>query len=130
MIRRQKVFKGGNTPSLSVDRIGGDRAVAAAAATTPRLARANGGGGGSGIGSGVSFSSHRGGGGGGGGDDLGDDLGETLSPVDLVVGRQVLLMKRPMVVCGWDETAHVWWENLTGEGFRGKGKRGGRCSGR
>lgn len=117
MIRRQKVFKGGSTPSLSVDRIGGDRAVAAAA-TTPRSARrVNGGGASSGIGSGGSFFSDRGGaGGGGGGDDLGDDLGETVSPLDLIVGRQVLLMKRPMVVCGWDETAHVWWENMTGEG--------------
>ncbi|CAM9171599.1 unnamed protein product [Ectocarpus sp. 8 AP-2014] len=119
MIRRQKVFKGGSTPSLSVDRIGGDRAVAAAS-TTPRSARANGGGGSSGIGGGGSFISDGGGAGGrGGGDDLGDDLGETLSPLDLIVGRQVLLMKRPMVVCGWDETAHVWWENVTGTNMRG-----------
>ncbi|CAM9836272.1 unnamed protein product, partial [Ectocarpus sp. 13 AM-2016] len=120
MIRRQKVFKGGSTPSLSVDRIGGDRAVAAAA-TRPRSARrVNGGGASSGIGSGGSLFSDRGGAGGrGSGDDLGDDLGETLSPLDLIVGRQVLLMKRPMVVCGWDETTHVWWETLTGTNMRG-----------
>lgn len=39
----------------------------------------------------------------------------TLSPHDLRVGQTVILMKRSMVVSGWDETAHVWWENMTGE---------------
>ena len=108
MIRRQKVFKGGGSPSLSVDCIGGDRADSGGA--TPRSARTNGYGGGSSSVGGMSF-----GGGGGGTNCTDDDMGQPLTPVDLAVGRQVLLMKRPMTVCGWDETAHVWWESLTGE---------------
>ncbi len=114
MIRRQKVFKGGGSPSLSVDCIGGDRADASGG-TTSRSARVSeydcdGGG----IGRGSSVESMPfGGGGAGSGED--GDVGQPLTPVDLTVGRQVLLMKRPMTVCGWDETAHVWWESLTGE---------------
>lgn len=101
MIRRQKVFKGGGSPSLSVDFIGGDRVDTSS--LTPRPARVNRRVGG------VSF------GGGGGANDTGGDAGQPLTPLDLTVGKQVLLMKRPMTVCGWDETAHVWWERLTGE---------------
>lgn len=108
MIRRQKVFKGGSSPSLSVDRIGGDRADTGS--LTPRSASPSGTGtmGGS-VGS-APF-----GGGGGGGNDVDGDLGQPLTPLDLTVGKRVLLMKRPMTVCGWDETAHVWWERSTGE---------------
>lgn len=46
----------------------------------------------------------------GGGED-----GPTLDPHDLRVGHAVVLMNRPMLVCGWEEAAHVWWENVTGE---------------
>lgn len=113
MIRRQKVFKGGGSPSLSVDRIGGDRD--AAISTTPRSTRVNGSGGGS---SSVGSMDFGGGGCGGGGDD-GNDIGQPLTPLDLSVGQQVLLMKRSMTVCGWDETAHVWWEKMTGESGEG-----------
>lgn len=38
-----------------------------------------------------------------------------LSPQDMLVGRTVMIMKRPMTVCGWDETSLAWWENVTGE---------------
>lgn len=54
-------------------------------------------------------------GGGGGSNNFDDEVGQPLTPLDLTVGKQVLLMKRAMTVCGWDETAHVWWERLTGE---------------
>lgn len=107
MIRRQKVLKGGGSPSLSVDRIGGDRADISS--LTPRSARINGTGVSSSVGS-MSF-----GGGGGASANGVDDAAQPLTPLDLTVGKQVLLMKRPMTVCGWDETAHVWWERLTGE---------------
>lgn len=106
MIRRQKVFKGGNSPSLSVDRIGGDRADTSSLA--PRSAMVTGTGMGSSAGS-IGFD------GGGGANSVDDDVGQPLTPLDLTVGKQVLLMKRPMMVCGWDDTAHVWWERLTGE---------------
>lgn len=111
MIRRQKVFKGGGSPSLSVDRIGGDRADTGS--LTPRSARINGTGTSGSVGN-MSF------GDGGGSNDADDDVGQPLTPLDLTVGNQVLLMKRPMTVCGWDETAHVWWERLTGESPPGK----------
>lgn len=90
MIGRQKLFKGGRSRSLSVDRIGGDR-------ITPRSARTTASGD-------RTVEDPRGG-----------DYEEPLTPRDMVVGETLLLMKRPMTVCGWDEAAHVWWENATGE---------------
>lgn len=123
MIRRQKVFKGGTSPSLSVDFIGGDRA--ATSTITPRSTRVNCGGGGS-----VSIGFGGGSCGGDGDDD--DGIAQPLTPLDLTVGQQVLLMKRSMTVCGWDETAHVWWEKMTGESRRGiqteRSGRGGDAS--
>lgn len=104
------MFKGGNSPSLSVDRIGGDRA-ANTSAITPRSTRVNSGGSGGSMG--FEVGAGDGCGGDGGGDS--DGVGQPLSPLDLGVGQRVLLMKRSMTVCGWDETAHVWWENMTGE---------------
>lgn len=122
------MFKGGNSPDMSVDRIGGDRA--ATGANTPRSTRVSSGSDGS-VGS-VGFVV--GGGCGGVRGSESDGIGQPLTPLDLGVGQKVLLMKRSMTVCGWDETAHVWWENMTGRwdrqesrGQRGTGGgRGGR----
>ncbi|CAM9560344.1 unnamed protein product, partial [Hapterophycus canaliculatus] len=113
MIRRQKVYTGGSSPSLSVDCIGGDHAVLSASNHTPRSVQSYGSGGG-----GDTFE-NMGSDGGGGVDGRGvsrdgNSVGQPLTPLDLCVGQEVLLMKRPMKVCGWDETAHVWWEKLTG----------------
>ena len=90
MIRRQKIFKGGRSKSLSVDSIGADR-------VTPRSART--------AASGVRTAE----------DPRGGDAEEPLTPQDMVIGKTLVLMKRSMTVCGWDEAAHVWWENATGE---------------
>lgn len=94
------------TPSLRVDRIGGWL-------KNRRSAR---------------FGSPGGGGSGGGrscgGGSLGGDC-EALSPHDMRVGQTVVLMKRPMTVVGWDETAHVWWEQNTGESAGGRRTNGG-----
>lgn len=112
MIRRQKLFKYGASPSLSIDCIGADRA-------TPRSARFNG------VGEGVTGGGERsvrcvsGSGVVGTGTETvsGEEgAGEPLTPHDMLVGQTVFLLKHPMVVCGWDETAHVWWESTTGEG--------------
>ncbi|CAM9470914.1 unnamed protein product, partial [Laminaria digitata] len=95
VIGRQKIFKGGKSRSLSVDRIGGDRA-------TPRSARTTA--------SGVRTAE----------DPRGGDVEEPLTPPDMVVGQTLVLMKRRMLVCGWDEAAHVWWENANGTSMRGR----------
>lgn len=42
-------------------------------------------------------------------------IDDYLSPQDMLVGRTVVIMKRSMTVCGWDETSLAWWENVTGE---------------
>ncbi|CAM9952189.1 unnamed protein product, partial [Scytosiphon promiscuus] len=105
MIRRQKVYAGGSSPSLSVDCIGGDHATTGSKSNTPRSARLCTGGSAGGV-------DCR------GCDGDGDGVGQPLTPSDLCVGKEVLLMRRPMKVCGWDETAHVWWEKLTGTSMR------------
>lgn len=92
MVRRQKVYKEGASPNLSVDRIGGDHA---ASRFSPRCS--------------CSGTDGR------GGATDGDMEQPVLTPHDMRVGQTVWLMKRPMTVCGWDETAHIWWENTTGE---------------
>lgn len=115
MIRRQKVYTGGGSPSLSVDRIGGDHAVKNARKATPRSARSGASGGGSSTIGSVSCAGGSGSNGGVDGRGGGDCVGQPLTPLDLCVGRDVLLMKRRMKVCGWDATAHVWWEKATGE---------------
>lgn len=112
------MFKGGTSPSLSVDRIGGDRATTST--ITPRSTRVNSSSGENDGCLGLGSDSC-----GGHGEDA-DGIGQSLTPLDLSVGQQVLLMKRPMVVCGWDEAAHVWWEKMTGESGRGTpGRRHG-----
>lgn len=85
------MLKQGVTPSLSVDRIGSTSCLAA--------------GGGSAVGGRRTATAA-----------MARERDEsTLAPHDLRVGQTVVLMKRSMVVSGWDETAHVWWENMTGE---------------
>lgn len=60
-------------------------------------------------------------------------IDEYLSPQDMLVGRTIVIMKRSMVVCGWDDTSLAWWENVTGEYAAVRfvrGRRGARAAGK
>ncbi|CAN0291510.1 unnamed protein product [Ascophyllum nodosum] len=91
-IRRQRAFKDGNTQGLGADEIGLD-------VTSPRWNKIK-------VSKGGSLR--------GGGSWEPEGTREPLGPQDLVVGRMVILMKRPMMVCGWDEASNAWWESVTG----------------